>query len=334
MRADSRTAPPVVRRRLGARAALGLEVVAAVSSSASGPFGKSLILGGWTAGGVLLLRTSLAALVLFGPACWAARRRRVSLRASLGGVVVLGAIGITGTALCYYNALARLPVGVAMMLLYLSPVLVLGWVWLRHGERPSPATLLGAAVSIGGLVVVVAAMGVQRPSPVGIAWALGGACCVATYFLASERMTASMPPVTLACGGLGVSAVALCLLVLVGLLPFRISSAPVALGDRAMGPFVPLVLVVLLSTVFVYVAGFTAVSVLGARVTSFVALAEPIAALGMAWLLLGEAPRPLQLGGAALVIVGVVIIRTAGSDRVRRSLRADEATDPFLADPG
>ncbi|GAA1949015.1 EamA family transporter [Nocardioides panacihumi] len=306
-------------RRLGARSAIAVEVVAAVSSSASGPFGKALILSGWSAGGVLLVRTCLAALLLLPPAWWAARRHGTDLRRSLGGVTVLGVLGITGTVVCYYNALARLPVGVAMMLLYLSPVLVLGWVWIRHGERPAATTCLGAVVAIGGLVLVVAAMGVQRPSLSGIGWALGGAGCVATYFLTSDRMTASVPPVVLACAGLSVASVSIGLLVAVGLLPFQAVGAAVDLGGWIVSPVLPLVLVVLLSTVFVYVAGFAAVRVLGARMTSFVALAEPIAALGSAWLLLGEVPRPLQLTGAAFVVAGVVLIR---SDRpIERSSR-------------
>jgi drug/metabolite transporter (DMT)-like permease len=321
---------PVRRgRRLGARSAIAVEVVVAVSSSASGPFGKSLILSGWSAGGVLLTRTCLAALLLLPSAWWVARRHGTDLRRGLGGVTVLGVVGITGTVVCYYNAVARLPVGVAMTLLYLSPVLVLGWVWLRHGERPAASTCLGAVVAIGGLVLVVAAMGVQRPSPSGIGWAVGGASCVATYFLVSDRMTASVPPVVLACAGLSVASVSIGLLVAVGLLPFQATGAAVDLGGWIVSPVLPLVLVVLLSTVFVYVTGFTVVRVLGARVTSFVALAEPIAALGSAWLVLGEVPHPLQLAGAAFVVAGVVLIRADRSDRpiVRSSLRRPPAPD-------
>lgn len=320
--------------QMRAGTAIAIEVVAAVSSSASGPFGKSLILSGWSTGGVLLVRTCLAALVLAPLAWWSLRRDAIDLRRNVGGILVLGVLGITGTVVCYYNAVARLPVGVAMMLLYLSPVLVLIWVWLRHGERPAGTTVVGAMIAIGGLVMVVAAMGLRSPSPVGIAWALGGAACVATYFLASDRMTASIPPVALASAGLSVAAVAIGLLVATGLLPFRVAGTPVDLGGWRVTPIVPLVLVVLLSTVFVYVAGFTAVRVLGARVTSFVALAEPIAALGMAWLLLGEVPRLLQFAGAGLVVAGVVLIRSERSVHLRRWLKLDENRSQFLADRG
>jgi drug/metabolite transporter (DMT)-like permease len=112
------------------------------------------------------------------------------------------------------------------------------------------------------------------------------------------------------------------------------STAPVDLGGWSVPPIVPLVLVACLSTAFVYVAGFTAVSVLGARLTSFVALAEPVAALGVAWLLLGESPRPSQLAGCALIVAGVILIRADGSGRLRRGLKADADRAPFLPDPG
>ncbi|TDB85926.1 EamA/RhaT family transporter [Actinomadura sp. KC216] len=289
--------------------AVVLGVAAAVASSASGPFGKSLIEAGWSAGGVTVLRTALAALVLLPAAFMAATRRRFALRSNLGGIVVLGVVGIAGTVTCYFHALATLPVGVAMMVLYTSPVLVLGWAWFRDGERPAAGTLLGAATAIGGLVLVVAAMGVNRPDPVGILWAFGGAVCAAGFFLASDRTTGAIPPVMLACAGLCVATVTIGLLGLLGVMPVRIDDAPVDLGGRTVPVAVPLVLVVGVSTIFVYVAGLAAVDLLGARVTSFVALAEPVAALCLAWALLGETPRPVQLVGVSLVVAGVVLIR-------------------------
>lgn len=324
--------------RLGGRGtwlALGLSASAAVASSASGPFGKSLILSGWSTSGVLLSRTVLAAVILLPAAVWFVVRRGAGLRGNISGIVLLGTIGIAGTSICYYNAVATLPVGVAMIVLYVSPVLVLAWLWFRHGERPAARTSFGAAVAIGGLVLVVAAMGIDRPpSPVGLAWAAGGALCVATYFLTSDRMTASIHPVTLACAGLAVAAVAVGAVALVGLLPAKIGRDLVDLGGVSVSPVIPLAVVVCVSTVYVYVAGFTAVSVLGARVTSFVALVEPIAALGFAWALLGEVPRPLQVAGAVLVVAGVLVIRSDRSDRVRHSLKADDNTEPFIAEPG
>ncbi len=320
--------------RLSSRPALLLSVLAAVSSSASGTFGKALIVSGWSTGGVLLVRTALAAVVLAPWALRAARRGRVRLRGNLCGILLLGVVGIAGTVICYYNAATTLPIGVAMMILYVSPVLVLGWVCLRHRERPAARTVLGAATAIAGLVLVVAAMGLDQPDPGGVAWALGGAVCVATYFLASDQMSASVPPSALACTGLAVATVGIGALALLGLLPVRFSAAEVELGSWSVPPIVPLLLVACLSTAFVYVAGFVAVGVLGARMTSFVGLAEPIAALGVAWLLLGETPRPVQFLGCGLIVGGVILIRSDVSGRLRRGVKADADRTPFLPDPG
>jgi len=59
-----------------------------------------------------------------------------------------------------------------------------------------------------------------------------------------------------------------------------------------------------------YVTGIAATRRLGSRLASFVALTEVLAALGFAWILLGQAPRPVQLLGGALVLLGVVIVKS------------------------
>jgi len=55
------------------------------------------------------------------------------------------------------------------------------------------------------------------------------------------------------------------------------------------------------------------VRMLGERVASFVALAEVLFAVLLAWLLLGEAPLRVQLVGAALVVAGVALVRQGAS---------------------
>jgi drug/metabolite transporter (DMT)-like permease len=72
----------------------------------------------------------------------------------------------------------------------------------------------------------------------------------------------------------------------------------------------PTVLVLgVVTAALAYVAGIAATRRLGARLASFVALTEVLTALVLAWLLLGEAPRAIQLAGGALILVGVVVVR-------------------------
>ena len=50
-------------------------------------------------------------------------------------------IPIAGAQLCYYNAVAHLSVGVALLLEYTAPILVVGWLWATTRRRPSTLTL-------------------------------------------------------------------------------------------------------------------------------------------------------------------------------------------------
>jgi drug/metabolite transporter (DMT)-like permease len=58
-----------------------------------------------------------------------------------------------------------------------------------------------------------------------------------------------------------------------------------------------------------YVSGIAASRLLGARLASFVALSEVLAALVFAWLLLDQLPGPVQAVGGALVVTGVVLVK-------------------------
>ena len=67
-----------------------------------------------------------------------------------------------------------------------------------------------------------------------------------------------------------------------------------------------------------YTTGIAAGRRLGSRLASFVALLEVVAAVGFAWVLLGELPTPVQLGGGLLVLLGVVVVK-AGEPRAPRA---------------
>ncbi|MBO9523123.1 MAG: DMT family transporter [Nocardioidaceae bacterium] len=293
---------------LGEGAALALAVASAVGSSSSGPLAKALLEGGWSPLGVALARCGLATLTLVLPAVLVLRGRRTAVRRASPAIAVLGVFGIAGCVICYFNAVARMPVGVALMIQYAAPLLVLAWTTWRHRNLPSPVTLVGAAVSMTGLVLVVGLVGDARPSVAGVLWACGGAASLATYFTASDALS-SLPPAGLACLSLAVSTATALVLVVAGLMPLAWSTASVEVSGHAASWLLPLVLLVLVSTVFAYTTSMASVGVLGARLASFVSLSELVAAVLLAWAVLGEVPRPVQLVGGALIGIGVVLIR-------------------------
>ena len=51
-------------------------------------------------------------------------------------VIAYGLIPIAGAQLCYYNAVAHLSVGVAVLLEYTAIARVVGWLWATARRRP------------------------------------------------------------------------------------------------------------------------------------------------------------------------------------------------------
>ena len=119
------------------RLGLAFAVASAVTFGMSGPFAKALMEAGWTPIAAANARMVGGELVM---ALFATIVYRGWLREALGHsrtIVLYGLIPITGAQLCYYNAVANLSVGVALLLEYLAPVLVVGWVWGTTRRRPA-----------------------------------------------------------------------------------------------------------------------------------------------------------------------------------------------------
>ncbi|CAM3790560.1 EamA domain-containing protein [Nocardioides zeicaulis] len=301
---------------IGSRTTSGLAyaVASAASFGLSGALARGLLDTGWSAGATVGLRIAIAALVLVVPGALALRGRWHLLRAGAGVVVVYGVAAVAGAQLCYFYAVTHLQVGVALLLEYTAPVAVVVWLWLRHGHRPSGLTFLGAGVCAVGLALVLDVVSGADLSTVGVLWALGAMVGAATYFVISADEDNGLPGITLAAGGLLVGGAVLLVAGLSGLLPFHASTADAVYDGRAVAWWVPMLALGLVTAAFSYVTGIAAGRRLGSRLASFVALGEVLAAVLWAWLLLGELPRPVQLAGGVLVLLGVVVVK-AGEGR-------------------
>jgi drug/metabolite transporter (DMT)-like permease len=299
-----------MRRTDSAGLGLGLALFSAATFSTSGSFARTLIDAGWTPEAAVTARIAVAALVLAGPAAMAMRGRWGGARRHLGLVSGYGLIAVAGCQVCFFNAVQHLAVGVALLLEYLGTVLVVGWVWLRHGQRPHRLTVLGSVVAIAGLVLVLDLIGDRRLDPVGVLWGLGAAIGLATFFVLSSRTGGDeLPPVAFAGGGMLIGAVTLGALGAVGVLPMHMTFGSVHFGGHPTSWLVPVVGLSLVAAVFSYVAGIAAARRLGARLASFVGLTEVIFAVLVAWALLGELPTGLQLVGGLFIVVGVALVR-------------------------
>jgi drug/metabolite transporter (DMT)-like permease len=273
---------------------LGLAVLSAASFALSGPFA---------------VRVLVAALVLLPLALVALRGRWGLLRRGIGVVVAYGLVPVAGTQLAYFTAVSYMEVGAALLVEYTAPVLVLGWLWARHGQRPNRLTVVGAVVAIGGLVLVLDLLSGADISVAGIAWALAATVGAAAYFVLSADESHGLPGIVLAAGGLLVGGIALLVAGALGIVTMSASAAPVVLGGVDLPWWGAVLALGVVTAAVAYVTGIAASRRLGSRLSSFVALIEVLFALIFSALLLAEVPGPVQLLGGLLVLAGVIAVR-------------------------
>ncbi|MFT4234892.1 MAG: EamA family transporter [Microbacterium sp.] len=275
-----------------ARETKGMSVSAllVLGSCTSLQFGAALAmqlfpaLGTW---GVTALRLSIAAIILL-----IAIRPRVRgwTRAQWVSIVAFGLALATMNA-CFYAALERIPLGTAVAIEFLGP-LVLAAVLSR---RAADLAWVGMALVGMVLIGIDATLG-ERLDPVGVAFVLVAALMWAAYIRTSARAGSLVP-------GLGGLAMALVVASVV-LLPFGVP----ATIRVAMHPHLLLLAVgtAVLASVAPYTLEFIALRRLPQRVFGVLLSLEPVIAALAGWLLLAQGITALKAAAIVLVVAASV----------------------------
>ena len=289
---------------------LAVAVLSAVSFGTSGALVKPLLEAGWSPAAAVTVRAFVAGVVLLPLAVLALRGRWAALWLGRWRVLGMGVVGVACTQLAYFAAISTIPVSTALLIEFLAPLILVGVAWAVSKRMPRPAVFLGSALAVGGLVLVIGPGAIQAVDPIGLTFAFLAAIGCAAYFFIAARPDRDLPAVALAAFGLIVGGIILGLLGVTGLLPITATFGDLPLFGALAPWWVPLVLLVVVSTAIAYGTGITAAGVLGSRLASFVGLLEVVFASLFAWLLLGEQLSPLQLLGGLLILGGIAAVRS------------------------
>jgi drug/metabolite transporter (DMT)-like permease len=297
------------------RTTLGLFVAifAAFSFGTSGALVKPLLEAGWSPAAAVTLRALIGGVVLTPFALVSLRGKWSTLWRARWRILVMALIGVAGTQLAYFAAVQRVPVSTAILIEYMSPLLLVVAVWVRMRRMPRVVVLIGSVVALAGLVLVVSPFGAMNLDVLGLVFASLATVGSAVYFVVAARPSEGLPPVAFAASGLLIGGVLLGLIGLTGLLPLKGTFGTVPLLGHPQPWWLPLLLVGVISTAIAYATSIASTEILGSRVASFVGLLEVVAAALYAFLLLGEALTILQILGGILILAGIAFVR---SDRV------------------
>ena len=214
-------------------------------------------------------------------------------------------VGVQG--LCLYSAVARLPVALALLAFNTYPLWTALWDRLLYQRRPERATLQAMPVILVGLALALDVLGAASGlgaagqwarMGAGVAFALAAAATFGLALVLTQHETAGLD-------GRLRTACTMMLAGLVGLAMVGVQGGmhlPTALaGWWGLGA-----LTLLYGTAFTIL--FTVLPKLGVAGNSAIMNVEPVFALVLAWLILGQTIAPIQVAGALLVVGAVMVL--------------------------
>lgn len=208
---------------------------------------------------------------------------------------------------CIYSAISRMPVGIALLLVNVHPLLLIFLTWLLGGPAPTRRMLGIMAVILTGLVMALdlpARLSESTPNAqwvsgvgfsLGAAFAFAGAVWITSHHLAQVAGTLR--------SWCTMFTVFICSLVtgMLGVIPggFHLPDAEAGwIGLACLAVFYGSAFAMLFAWIHrLHITRYAAVMNM-----------EPVAALFFAWLILGQAVSVLQILGAAVVITGIVFL--------------------------
>ena len=228
------------------------------------------------------------------------RRRHGPLPRQTIRLAAIAGVFFTGDLMFWHHAIEAVGAGLATVLGNLQVIIVGFFAWLILGERPSRATLLALPVVLAGVVLISGVVGEDAygaAPQLGVILGIATAICYAAYLLIirwggrDPRRPAG--PVAIAT-------------FLVAICAFVVGRA---VGDLDLTPPPASLFWLAVLGITAQSAGYLLISIslprLPAIITSVILLSQPVMSMGLAIVLLGETPSPVQLLGVAMVIGGI-----------------------------
>ncbi len=228
-------------------------------------------------------------------------------KADFGRIVMLGIFGVAASNYLYYLSIQRTNVATAIILQYTAPVLVLLYMVARGLQKATLQRVAAVALAVVGSALAIGVVGAGgfRLDTVGVMAALLAAVSFAFYNVAGHQILKRHDR-WIVLLYTTFSAAAFWLVVNP---PWKLVAAHYS--GLQWGFLVVFAVVSMLAPFSLYFAGLQHLEPTRAIVASCL---EPVLSIVLAALLLGEAIRPIQTLGIAIVLVAIVIVQLPERD--------------------
>jgi drug/metabolite transporter (DMT)-like permease len=236
-------------------------------------------------------------------------------RRELPRLALFGVVGVAFVQLFYFLALHRLPVGIALLIQYIGPVLVAIWARTFGHEHVRRRIWLALALSLTGLALMVQLWSGVTLDGLGVTFALVAAVVFAVYLLLAEHEVQTRESIPLLAWGFFFAVVFWTIVQPWWSFPASTVGRTVSVQGNLNALHLPVWALVLWVIVLGSAAPFAlivgALRHITATQVGVTAMLEPVVATVVAWIWLRESLTAAQLAGAAVVLAGIGLAQTA-----------------------
>jgi drug/metabolite transporter (DMT)-like permease len=283
-----------------------LYLTAAMLFGINGSVSKAIMLTGISPERLSQFRSTSAFLILL---VIVAVTNRPALRIRRGEwrlIVAYGILGVTMTQYLYFIGIRLLPVGVALLIEFTAPILVLLWARFGDKEHVRPTAWIGLILALLGLGLVGEVWRGLTLNGLGVLASFGAAASLAVYYILGEKGLRDRDPVSLTTWGFGAATLFWALVAPWWTFPWNSLRGSTTLGNGLELPIAVLaVYMVALGTVLSFALVLFSLRHIRASQASAIGMTEPLFAAAVAFILLNEVLTSIQLVGAVTVLAGV-----------------------------
>ncbi|MGI9116266.1 MAG: EamA family transporter [Gaiellales bacterium] len=265
------------------------------------------------------VRITASAAVLLAWLLWRDRAALRLTRRELLPFAAFGGIGLVCVQWTYFEAIDRVPIGIALIIEYSAPLMVA--LWVRFVWRRTLPWVAWAAipVAMAGLALVLGLGGgdLAGLSTAGVLWSLAAGVSYAYYVLHAESLTRRRSAPAVLGIGLGFGAVVLAVALPWWSFPWATLGATAATAPVDAPAWAYCTYVVLLGTVIPFALMLAGVHRIGADGASVTAMLEPILAGAVAWVALDQVLTAPQVLGGAIVLAAVTAAQASRARAAR-----------------
>ena len=230
----------------------------------------------------------------------------------IGKLLVFGILGIALSQYSYFKAIAISGVGIATVLQYVAPTLIIIYLFLRYFKKPSLAETGCVVLAMIGTVCIVSQDGLDMANINGEAllWGLISAASICVYTLQPIELLKKY-------GTTSIVGFAMFICGVISLAMFQqIDSEAIWDGMTWLGLFA----IIILGTVVSFNAYIEGVRRIGAVQGSILSSLEPISAALFGWALLGNEFTFIGIIGMICIIATVFIIAWDRQRQIKREV--------------